>query len=138
MLITHRGLSGPAILQISSYWEKPHALEIDLAPGRTVTDVFCDPQVPRNTSALRSELRQNLPARFADRWLERHAPAAWTNAALALAAAMNRLVRVHRAFEWISQRLGIVYVLTALGRLVEPLTDRLHHPRTAGPVPGTP
>jgi len=82
MLITHRGLSGPAILQISSYWEKPHALEIDLAPGRRVTDVFCDPKVPRNTAALRSELRQNLPARLADRWLERYAPGAWSNAAL--------------------------------------------------------
>ena len=82
MLITHRGLSGPAILQISSYWEKPHAVEIDLAPGRRVTAVFGDPKVPRSTATLRSELRQNLPARFADRWLELHAPAAWTNAAL--------------------------------------------------------
>ena len=82
MLITHRGLSGPAILQISSYWEKPHAVEIDLAPGRRVSDVFCDPRVPRNCSTLRSRLRQDLPARLADRWLELHAPAAWTNAAL--------------------------------------------------------
>ena len=82
MLITHRGLSGPAILQISSYWEKPHAVEIDLAPGRRVTDVFCDPRVPRNASTLRWRLRQDLPARLADRWLELHAPAAWTNAAL--------------------------------------------------------
>jgi predicted Rossmann fold flavoprotein len=82
MLITHRGLSGPAILQVSSYWEKPHAVEIDLAPGRRVTAVFCDPKVPRSTATLRSELRQYLPARFADRWLELHAPAAWTNEAL--------------------------------------------------------
>src|SRR5206468_2510375 len=34
MLITHRGLSGPAILQISSYWKKPQGIVIDLAPGR--------------------------------------------------------------------------------------------------------
>jgi len=53
-----------------------------LAPGRRVTDVFCDPRVPRNISTLRSQLRQDLPARLADRWLELHAPAAWTNAAL--------------------------------------------------------
>ena len=37
MLITHRGLSGPAILQISSYWEKPAAITIDLAPDREWT-----------------------------------------------------------------------------------------------------
>ncbi len=83
MLITHRGLSGPAILQISSYWEKSLPLNIDLAPGRAVTDALHDPKVPRNLTALRSELRKILPTRFADRWLEHHAPAAWTNAALA-------------------------------------------------------
>jgi len=83
MLITHRGLSGPAILQISSYWEKSLPVNIDLAPGREVTDSLHDPRVPRNVTALRSELRKILPARFADRWLEHHAPAGWTNAALA-------------------------------------------------------
>jgi predicted Rossmann fold flavoprotein len=83
MLITHRGLSGPAILQISSYWEKSLPVNIDLAPGRPVIDSFDDPKVTRNMTALRSELRKILPTRFADRWLEHHAPAAWTNAALA-------------------------------------------------------
>jgi predicted flavoprotein YhiN len=37
MLITHRGLSGPAILQISSYWEKGESIHIDLAPDRELT-----------------------------------------------------------------------------------------------------
>src|SRR2546429_7508618 len=37
MLITHRGLSGPAILQISSYWERGQAITLDLAPDREVT-----------------------------------------------------------------------------------------------------
>ena len=83
MLITHRGLSGPAILQISSYWEKSLPLNVDLAPGRAVTDALLDPKVHRNLTALRTELRKALPTRFADRWLENHAPAAWTNAALA-------------------------------------------------------
>jgi predicted Rossmann fold flavoprotein len=82
MLITHRGLSGPAILQISSYWEKSLPLNVDLAPGRAVTDALLDPKVPRNLTALRTELRKALPTRFADRWLENYAPAAWTNAAL--------------------------------------------------------
>ena len=83
MLITHRGLSGPAILQISSYWRPSHPVSIDLAPGRPVNDAFQDPKIPRNMTALRSELRGILPIRFADRWLEYHAPTAWTNAALA-------------------------------------------------------
>lgn len=82
MLITHRGLSGPAILQISSYWEKSRAIEIDLVPDRKVTNVFRDPTAQRNISTLRSELGQNLPTRLADRWLELHAPTGWTNAAL--------------------------------------------------------
>jgi hypothetical protein len=82
MLITHRGLSGPAILQISSYWGKSLPLTVDLAPWRSVTDALLDPKVPRTLTALKSELRKMLPARFADRWLEHHAPAAWTNAAL--------------------------------------------------------
>src|SRR5271166_5473824 len=40
MLITHRGLSGPAILQISSYWKKPQPILIDLAPSSEVTAAF--------------------------------------------------------------------------------------------------
>jgi predicted Rossmann fold flavoprotein len=82
MLITHRGLSGPAILQISSYWERSRPINIDLAPESEVIDSFHDPKVSRNVTALRSELRKILPVRFADRWLEHHAPAGWTNAAL--------------------------------------------------------
>jgi len=83
MLITHRGLSGPAILQISSYWKKAQPLQIDLAPESDVTAIFRDPKTSRTAKILRSELRKVLPARFADRWLDLHAPASWTNSALA-------------------------------------------------------
>jgi len=83
MLITHRGLSGPAILQISSYWKKPLALTIDLAPGNDVTGIFRDAKNARTESLLRSELRKILPSRFADRWLELHPLESWTNSALA-------------------------------------------------------
>ena len=83
MLITHRGLSGPAILQISSYWKKPQPIQIDLAPEADVTSIFRDPKTPRSLTALRAHLRQILPIRLADRWLELHAPASFTNAALA-------------------------------------------------------
>jgi predicted Rossmann fold flavoprotein len=83
MLITHRGLSGPAILQISSYWNKPQQIKIDLAPGSELTEIFRDSQTPRTLTSLRSDFRKILPARFADRWLELHPPQSWTNAALA-------------------------------------------------------
>ncbi|MGA7220836.1 MAG: NAD(P)/FAD-dependent oxidoreductase [Candidatus Sulfotelmatobacter sp.] len=83
MLITHRGLSGPAILQISSYWKQPHAILIDLAPECEVTAAFHDPKISRDLNALRGELRKSIPHRFADRWIGFHAPDAWTNQALA-------------------------------------------------------
>ena len=82
MLITHRGLSGPAILQISTYWQKQREVEIDLAPGNKVTEVFRDPKLPRNLAVLKSELKKFLSTRLADRWLEVHSPGSWTNAAL--------------------------------------------------------
>jgi predicted Rossmann fold flavoprotein len=75
MLITHRGLSGPAILQISSYWKHGKPLRIDLAPGRDVTAGLRDGGM-RNIAAARAALQCVLPKRFATRWLELHAPAA--------------------------------------------------------------
>jgi len=83
MLITHRGLSGPVILQISSYWKKPQPILIDLAPEREVTAAFRDPSTPRNAGTLRGELRKFLPQRLADRWLDTYTPTSWTNQALA-------------------------------------------------------
>ena len=76
MLITHRGLSGPAILQISSYWYPGEPIAIDLVPDSEVVPARRDP------AGLRAALRQALPQRLADRWLEFHAPSGWTNAAL--------------------------------------------------------
>ena len=83
MLITHRGLSGPVILQLSSYWKKPREIVIDLVPGSDLTAMFRDPKAPRTVATLRAELRKVLPTRLADRWLDLHAPTAWTNSALA-------------------------------------------------------
>jgi len=76
-------LSGPAILQISSYWESPRPVVIDLAPGREVTAEFRNPKTPRTVAALKSALQSTLPSRLAARWAELHAPDAWTNHALA-------------------------------------------------------
>jgi len=81
MLITHRGLSGPAILQISSYWEKGQSIQIDLAPDREITPAIQTAKV-RNIAAARSAFLGVLPKRFADRWLEANAPANWTNDSL--------------------------------------------------------
>jgi predicted Rossmann fold flavoprotein len=75
MLITHRGLSGPAILQISSYWNKGKPLRIDLAPGRDVTTTMRNGGA-RNMAAARAAFQGVLPKRFATRWLDLHAPAA--------------------------------------------------------------
>jgi predicted Rossmann fold flavoprotein len=82
MLITHRGLSGPAILQISSYWTKGQSLTIDLAPGRDVTAAIRDTTV-RNIGAARDAFLGILPKRLAERWVEEHSPRSWTNQALA-------------------------------------------------------
>ncbi len=82
MLITHHGLSGPAVLQISSYWNKGKPIRIDLAPDRDVTAAIREAKV-RNMAAARAAFQAFLPNRFATRWLDLHAPSAWTNLALA-------------------------------------------------------
>jgi len=82
MLITHRGLSGPAILQISSYWDKGHSIQIDLAPGREIAPAIRAAKV-RNLTAARAAFLGILPKRFAERWLEANAPPNWTNDSLA-------------------------------------------------------
>ena len=82
MLITHRGLSGPAILQISSYWKPGQALALDLAPEIDITKRLRNEPSGRDLSAARAAFRAILPDRFADRWVEVHAPERWTNRAL--------------------------------------------------------
>ena len=82
MLLTHRGLSGPAILQISSYWKPGDPLEIDLAPVQKWTQPLRSPLVPRNPASTKNILRSVLPHRLADRWLALHPPRDWTNLSL--------------------------------------------------------
>jgi hypothetical protein len=76
-------MSGPAILQISSYWEKSTSLIIDFAPGQEWTAPLLKPKARRDLTAAKTALRAVLPARFADRWLELHLPRDWTNSSLA-------------------------------------------------------
>jgi len=81
MLITHRGLSGPAILQISSYW-KAGAIAIDLAPAREWMGGLLRGEARKDVSSLKGALRTVLPQRLADRWVELHRPKDWTNHSL--------------------------------------------------------
>ncbi len=82
MLITHRGLSGPAILQISSYWQPAQPLVIDLAPGAEWTHGLRSRSAGRTLAAAKDSLRTLLPQRLAERWVDLHAPADWTNSSL--------------------------------------------------------
>lgn len=81
MLITHRGLSGPAILQISSYWERGEPIRLDLAPGREIALVVQRAKY-RNLPELVAALQSNLPRRFAQRWVELQEPESLSNAGL--------------------------------------------------------
>jgi predicted Rossmann fold flavoprotein len=82
MLITHQGLSGPAILQISSYWSPGQPLDIDLAPDREALAAL-RASTTRNIAAARTAMQLTLPSRLAARWLEAHRPSGWTNEELA-------------------------------------------------------
>jgi len=78
VLFTHRGLSGPAVLQISSYWREGQAISVDLLPGR---DVAADLRAARGKVALRTVLGRWLPERLA-RHLEEAAGVTGTMAEL--------------------------------------------------------
>jgi len=70
MLITHRGLSGPAILQISNYWQPGDALTLDLLPGQDALGTLTALRAARPDAQLRTVLAELLPKRFAERLCE--------------------------------------------------------------------
>jgi predicted Rossmann fold flavoprotein len=82
MLITHRGISGPAILQISSYWHPGEAIELNLAPDFAVPTAdpatlrvlapLTHPDARRDLSAVGQAMRSIMPGRMADRWRALH------------------------------------------------------------------
>ena len=82
MLLTHKGLSGPAGLQVSSYWDPGSAVVMDLAPGREVFAKLLETKGYRDGSMAFAALREVLPARLAERWLAAYATG-WSNAAVA-------------------------------------------------------
>jgi predicted Rossmann fold flavoprotein len=70
MLITHRGISGPAILQISSFWQPGDDLRLDLLPDRDALAVLQELQAERPAAELKTVLGELLPKRFAQRLCE--------------------------------------------------------------------
>lgn len=70
LLFTHRGLSGPAVLQVSSYWRPGEPITIDLAPGRDLTTELKAAKA-RSKRQLGNELAAQLPQRLADTWVQR-------------------------------------------------------------------
>ena len=99
MLVTHRGLSGPAILQASSYWRPGEPLLVDFAPGLAKdADLLAplrQPDAPRTTAALRNALHAVLPQRLAGFLAEVAAPDGWRNAALTACAQRLRGFAFH-------------------------------------------
>ena len=69
LLFTHRGLSGPAVLQISSYWQNGMALAINLAPQDDLTEALLQAKASSKKN-LANTLAQWLPARLAESWLQ--------------------------------------------------------------------
>jgi predicted Rossmann fold flavoprotein len=72
LLFTHRGLSGPAVLQISSYWQEGTPLSIDLAPGVDLPTSLALAKT-RSRKLIANELAQLVPSRLADAWAGRDA-----------------------------------------------------------------
>jgi predicted Rossmann fold flavoprotein len=83
LLITHRGLSGPAVLQASSYWRPGREVQFDLAPEREVFAGLRVKNARRDAAAALNALRDVMPARMAERWVQIATENPdWTNAGL--------------------------------------------------------
>ena len=75
LLFTHRGLSGPAVLQISSYWQPGTPIFVDLVPGTDLAAELLAAKARGSRKLIANELAAWLPARLADAWTQRNA--AW-------------------------------------------------------------
>jgi predicted Rossmann fold flavoprotein len=90
MLFTHRGLSGPAILQISSYWRDGQEIEIDLLPDTDAASFLKERKRMRPKAELRTVLSELMPQRLAEHLARNGAMAIWRDKDLeALAAKLK-------------------------------------------------
>jgi len=71
MLFTHRGLSGPAVLQISSYWREGEAITVDMAPGLSVSARVLEAKTANGKQQVQTALAQIVPRRLAETVLAR-------------------------------------------------------------------
>jgi len=71
MLVTHRGLSGPAMLQVSSYWQPGDEVHINLLPAQKIQEDLLALRKDKPQSTLAQYLNQHLPKRFAHAFNER-------------------------------------------------------------------
>jgi predicted Rossmann fold flavoprotein len=72
ILFTHRGLSGPAILQVSNYWNKQEPISIDVLPGQNIAELLeLDRTRPQKTANFLAEF---LPHRFAEQFAAENLP----------------------------------------------------------------
>ena len=74
ILVTHRGLSGPSILQISSYWQPGDDLQLDLLPGQDALATLQQLRIERPAAELKTVLAELLPKRLAQRLCEAWLP----------------------------------------------------------------
>ncbi|OOZ15330.1 hypothetical protein BOW35_05100 [Solemya velum gill symbiont] len=72
ILFTHRGLSGPAVLQLSNYWEPGEPVRIDLLPGDNLEHSFLEDKQTNPKSSLRQLLIQKLPKKLVDLLAQRY------------------------------------------------------------------
>jgi len=70
ILFTHGGLSGPAILQVSSYWQRNQAVTIDLMPDRKIATLLDEAKVNGSKALASTHLAEVLPKRMVQRWFE--------------------------------------------------------------------
>ncbi|MEQ8799213.1 MAG: NAD(P)/FAD-dependent oxidoreductase [Salinisphaeraceae bacterium] len=74
LLFTHRGISGPAILQLSSYWQPGDTAMVDLLPDRDAEAWLTERRAARPDAGLRSVLAEALPRRLAQQLIELDLP----------------------------------------------------------------
>jgi predicted Rossmann fold flavoprotein len=86
LLVTHRGVSGPAVLQASSYWRPGGEVVFDMVPGVEVFGPLMQTTAGRDWNSAYAALRAVLPTRMAERWVRVRAGVSagdWTNAGIA-------------------------------------------------------
>ena len=71
LLFTHRGLSGPAVLQISSYWQPGTPIRLNLAPSVVVAEQLLQAKAEGNRRKIANLLATQVPTRLADAWVAR-------------------------------------------------------------------